>query len=186
MNLTIQKMRESDWSKVSDIYRQGINSGIATFERHCPSYPEFDASRAAVCRLVILDGGTVTGWCTLASVFTCCISGAVAEVSVYIEQKYHGKGLGTLLLARLTEESEKHGFWTLQSNIMNKNPASIHLHEKCGFRLVGWREQIARDRSGNWQDTVLMEKRSKILAFDQQICCRETQSSCCSTNKGCC
>lgn len=39
------------------------------------------------------------------------------------------------------------------------NESSIKLHNKRGFRTIGYRERIAKDRFGNWIDTTLMEYR---------------------------
>ncbi|MDD7193044.1 MAG: hypothetical protein PUH33_00865 [Clostridiaceae bacterium] len=64
---------------------------------------------------------------------------------------------------RLCEESEKAGIWSLCSVIFENNAASVGLHKKCGFRLVGKRERIAKDRFGRWQNTVIYERRSKII-----------------------
>ena len=49
--------------------------------------------------------------------------------------------------------------WTIQAGILAGNDASIALHERCGFRIVGTRERIAQKR-GEWRDVVLMERRS--------------------------
>ena len=59
------------------------------------------------------------------------------------------------------EESEKEGYWTLHSTVLQDNTASLGLHTKCGFRVVGRRERIARDCHGRWLDTYLMERRAK-------------------------
>ena len=67
---------------------------------------------------------------------------------------------GTALLTHLCEETEKFGYWTLYSAIFSVNTASIELHKKCGFRVVGYRENIAKDRFGNWQSTTIMERRN--------------------------
>ncbi len=40
---------------------------------------------------------------------------------------------------------------------------SMKLHESCGFRVVGYREKVARDKNGEWQNTFLMERRSKVI-----------------------
>ena len=60
-------------------------------------------------------------------------------------------------------ESEKQGYWSLYSVIFSVNEASIRLHQKCGFRVIGYREKIAKDRFGSWQNTTVMEKRSALI-----------------------
>jgi phosphinothricin acetyltransferase len=54
---------------------------------------------------------------------------------------------------------------------MQENAASIRLHESCGFRMVGYRERIGRDRFGNWRNTVLMEKRSQSDSLGGAFAC---------------
>jgi L-amino acid N-acyltransferase YncA len=80
-------------------------------------------------------------------------------VSVYVAERARGMGVGAALLAELVRASEDAGVWTLQASIFPENTASLALHERCGFRVVGRRERIAQ-RDGRWRDVVLMERRS--------------------------
>ena len=90
----------------------------------------------------------------------CCINNCTIHcVSIYIDNKYQGSGIGTKLLKKLCNESEKRGYWCLYVAIFSINRPSIELHKKCGFREIGYRERIAKDRFGKWQNTVLMERR---------------------------
>ncbi|HET8963061.1 MAG TPA: GNAT family N-acetyltransferase, partial [Chitinophagales bacterium] len=59
-------------------------------------------------------------------------------------------------------ESEKIGLWSLQAGIFSENIGSIRLHEKCGFRNIGFREKIGQ-LNGVWKDSVIMERRSQIV-----------------------
>ena len=88
----------------------------------------------------------------------------MAEVSIYIAADRHGQGIGQGLLRALVEESEKAGIWTLQAGIFPENTASITLHKKCGFRVVGLREKIGR-MEGKWRDVLLLERRSKMVGI---------------------
>lgn len=159
----IKEMRETDWDQVKEIYQQGMDTNLATFQTECPSYEEFDQSHLEDCRFVAVDGDTIVGWTALTAVSNRCVYRGVAEVSVYVRDSYKGKQIGTQLLNHLIGKSEEYGIWTLQSGIMEDNPASIRLHEKCGFRMVGYRERIGKDRYGVWRNTVLMERRSNLF-----------------------
>ncbi|WP_242826641.1 GNAT family N-acetyltransferase [Oribacterium sp. NK2B42] len=79
---------------------------------------------------------------------------------IYVDQKYRGHGVGTALVNELIKGSEKAGYWSIYSAIISINRASIALHKKCGFREIGYRERIAKDRFGEWQNTTLMEYRA--------------------------
>ena len=88
----------------------------------------------------------------------------MAEVSIYIGEGYRGEGIGKALLEALIAESERIGVWTLQATIIASNEASIRLHQRAGFRLVGRRERIAQ-REGIWHDTVILERRSSVVGI---------------------
>jgi L-amino acid N-acyltransferase YncA len=154
-------MTEQQWTAVREIFAQGIATGNATFETSVPTWPEWDARHLPACRLVSLRGGEVVGWAALNAVSTRQVYRGVAEVSVYIAEGARGQGIGAALLDKLIEESERNGIWTLQAGILVENVASIHLHEKAGFRVVGKRERIGC-MDGIWRDTILMERRSKV------------------------
>lgn len=157
----ISKMSETDWPEVSRIYQQGIDTGMATLEARCPDFAAWDVAHLKSCRLVARDDERVIGWAALTPVSSRCVYSGVAEVSVYVQTEHQGKGTGKALLAELIRCSEEQGIWTLQSGILQENISSIRLHERCGFRTVGYREMIGRDQAGKWRNTVLMEKRSR-------------------------
>jgi L-amino acid N-acyltransferase YncA len=117
-------------------------------------------------RLVAIDSNdNVLGWVALTPTSSRCVYRGVAEVSVYIDQEARGNGVGAALLSAVINESEKMGLWTLQSGIIEINEASIALHKKCGFRIIGFRERVAMDSDGVWQNTVLMERRSEVIGI---------------------
>ncbi len=65
-------------------------------------------------------------------------------------------------MKHLIDETERNGIWTLYASIFPENTASIRLHVKHGFREIGYRERIAK-LDGKWRNTVLFDKRSKIV-----------------------
>jgi phosphinothricin acetyltransferase len=65
-------------------------------------------------------------------------------------------------MSRLIAGSEEAGIWTLQAGVFPENVASIALHERMGFRIVGKRERLGQ-MNGRWRDVVLMERRSAIV-----------------------
>ena len=156
----IRDMAKEDWESVSRIYQDGMDTNIATFQATSPTWEEFDTAHTHNCRYVILHERAVIGWVALTPVSKRPVYAGVAEVSIYIDDAYKGKGIGHTLLTYLVEHSEKEGYWTLQSGIFCENLVSVKLHEKCGFRLVGRRERIGKDQFGVWHDLFLMERRS--------------------------
>ena len=160
----IRQMRSSDWSAVAEIYKEGIATGMATFETEIPSWEQWNENHIDSCRLVATNQGQILGWAALSEVSSRCVYGGVAEVSVYVAAMARGNKIGERLLKQLIIESEEKEYWTLQSGIFPENFASIKLHEKLGFRKIGYRERIAQ-LSGVWKDNILMEKRSETIGY---------------------
>ena len=133
---------------------------MATFETEVPSWADWNAAHLQLGRFGAWYKEQLIGWIALSPVSKRHAYRGVAEVSVYIDQEFARKGVGSRLMDLLITESEKAGLWTLQSGIFPENLASINIHKKKGFRIIGYREKIAQ-RHGVWYDNVLMERRSK-------------------------
>ncbi len=161
----LRPLKATDWPRVQEIYAEGIATGDATFEAEPPAWEEWNAKHLRACRLVAEVGGRVAGWAALCPVSDRCVYGGVAEVSVYVGRDVQGKGIGTLLLRELVADSEREGFWTLQAGIFPENRASIVVHEKCGFRLLGKRDRLGK-MDGVWRDVLLFERRSATVGIE--------------------
>lgn len=161
----IEKLLANHWPGARAVYLEGVATGHATFETEAPDWPGWDAGHLPFARLVALSGGRVAGFAALGRVSAREVYRGVAEVSVYVGGEFRGRGAGRGLLSRLVSESEAHGVWTLQASIFPENEASLRLHRACGFRQVGRRERIGRLR-GLWRDTLLLERRSRLVGTD--------------------
>ena len=157
--MTIREMTLKDWDRVFEIYKQGIDSGKTTFSTQYPTWEEWDAGHNRSCRYVALLKEEIVGFIAVSPVSGKSHYYGVVEVMIYVDEKYWHNGIGTKLLKKLVEEAPNYGFWCLYSSIYSSNQNSVKLHEKCGFRTIGYRERIAKDRFGNWTDTILMEYR---------------------------
>jgi L-amino acid N-acyltransferase YncA len=157
--LELRELRREDWPAVKAIFEQGIAGGNATFEAEAPSWEDWDRTHLEGHRLVALQGGEVVGWAALSSVSERCCYAGVGEDSVYVADEAQGRGVGRALLEDLLARAEADGFWTIQAGIFPENKASVELHKRFGFRVVGVRERLGRQR-GVWRDVVLMERRS--------------------------
>jgi L-amino acid N-acyltransferase YncA len=156
--MEIRAMQPDDWPAVREIYEQGIATKQATFETAAPSWEEWNAGHLVDLRLVAEEDGEVIGWAALSPVSRRACYAGVAEDSVYVDEKARGRGVGSALLTGLLTDADEAGFWTIQTSIFPENVASIALHERCGFRVVGTRERIGK-LDGVWRDTVLVERR---------------------------
>jgi phosphinothricin acetyltransferase len=160
----IREMENRDSVDVLRIFGLGIESGNATFDPDIPAWTEWDSNHLRHSRLVFEENGKVLGWAALSPVSSREAYRGVAEVSIYVNTDFLGKGIGTELMERLILSSEENGIWSLYSGIFPENVASIKLHEKFGFRIFGSRERIAC-HNGRWRDTVALERRSTIIGI---------------------
>ena len=161
--LHIERLEPWHWPAVRAVYQEGLDSGHASFETVAPDWPTWDAGHFPHPRIVAERNGVVVGFAALAPVSRRAAYRGVAEVSLYVAAAARGEGIGRALLTGLIERSESSGIWTLQASIFPENSTSTHLHETCGFRLVGRRERIAQ-HNGKWRDTVLYERRSALTS----------------------
>jgi phosphinothricin acetyltransferase len=161
--VTIDAMRAEDWPACARIYADGLDTG--TFEEAVPGWEPWDDSHLPEPRLVArdADGGEILGWAALGPVSRRACYGGVTENSIYVARSARGRGVGRALLEELVRRADELGIWTIQAGILAGNAASVALHERCGFRVVGTRERIAKKR-GAWCDVVLMERRSELVA----------------------
>ncbi len=143
------------------IYEQGIAGGDATFETEAPSWENWDRTHLEGHRIVALQGGQVVGWAaSRRSVRALCLRRASPRTASTSRDAAQGRGVGRALLEELSPAPSADGIWTIQAGVFPENEASVELHRRCGFRVVGTRERIGQHH-GVWRDVVLMERRSK-------------------------
>jgi len=165
MVVLIEEMKDESWEAVRRIYTDGIATKNATFQTESPEWEAWDQSHRKDCRLIARIDNQIAGWAALSNVSSRCVYAGVAEVSIYMDPAFRGMGIGDQLMKQLIAESEKNGLWTLQAGIFPENKASIALHLKNGFKILGIREKIGK-LENVWRDTVLLERRSKVVGIE--------------------
>ncbi|MEV7332166.1 N-acetyltransferase family protein [Micromonospora sp. NPDC093244] len=161
-DLTVRPMSVRDADRVLAIYQTGLDGGDASFEVVAPTWAAFDASRLPAHRFVAVDGETILGWVAVSPTSTRQVYAGVVEHSVYVDPAARGRGVGRLLLDTLITSTEAAGIWTIQSGIFPENAASLALHQRAGFRVIGVRERVGRHHD-RWRDVVLLERRSPTI-----------------------
>jgi L-amino acid N-acyltransferase YncA len=152
----------SDAEAICRIYNQGIEDRIATLEtelRTADERRQWLAGRDPRHPVIVAedDAGEVMAWASL-NIFNAREAYRfVADISVYVERRWRGKGAGRVLLEKLVELGRQHGFHKLVLAAFPFNLGGMALYEKLGFRTVGiYREQGLLD--GKWVDTIVMER----------------------------
>jgi phosphinothricin acetyltransferase len=149
------------------VYEAGIAGGNATFESAAPAWEEWSSTHADHPGIVAhAPDGEVLGWAALSATSSRSVYRGVGEVSIYVDPAFARRGIGRALLEALIEASERAGFWTLRAGIFPENIASVALHERHDFELVGVSRRIGQMPDGRWRDVLLYERRSGTIGAD--------------------
>ncbi|MFJ6414400.1 GNAT family N-acetyltransferase [Terribacillus saccharophilus] len=157
-SVLVRDLVKNDWERVRDIYKIGMDSGNATFETIVPDWEYWNNGKLSFGRLVAEIDEKITGWVALSPYSSRQVYKGVVEVGIYVDPDFQGNGIGSALLEKVLSVCEKEGVWTVQASIFPENDASLALHQKFRFRMVGRREKIAQ-LNGKWRDVMLMEKK---------------------------
>lgn len=160
---TLEPMCAGHAEQVLAVYQAGIDEGDATFETCAPTWAAFDKSKLPSHRFVALQtDGTLRGWIAASAVSARPAYAGVVEHSVYVAPPARGQGVAQSLLKAFIASTEAAGIWTVQAGVFPENTASLVLHERVGFRVIGTRERVGR-LHGVWRDVHLIERRSHVV-----------------------
>jgi phosphinothricin acetyltransferase len=159
--VAIRLARKDDAAAIAAIYNEGIADGVATFETE-PRTAEQIATLLAdkgerYPTVVVEREGRVIAWAGAGAYRTRPAYAGVAEHSVYVARAARGTGAGRAALNALCAAYAARGFWKLVSRIFPENSASLGLHERCGFRVVGVYRRHGK-LHGEWRDCVIVER----------------------------
>ncbi|MGE5208896.1 MAG: arsinothricin resistance N-acetyltransferase ArsN1 family A [Alphaproteobacteria bacterium] len=151
----------SDAAAIAEIYNQGIEDRVATFETEARSAKDQQTWLQSIAgrypAVVAEIDGQIIGWAGAGPYrHRECYRG-IGEFSMYVRRDWRGRGVGDLLVASLISEAERMELWKLLSRIFPFNEASRALCRKHGFREVGVYEKHAR-LDGRWLDVVIVER----------------------------
>ena len=151
----------ADAAAITEIYNEGIADRVATFETE-PRTPAQIAQQLAdkgdrFPTVVVERDGQVVAYAGAGAYRSRPAYAGVAEHSVYVARAARGTGAGRVALDAMCQAYAERGFWKIVSRIFPENTASLRLHERCGFRVVGvYRRHGKLD--GEWRDCVIVER----------------------------
>ena len=153
----------ADAGSITEIYNQGIEDRIGTFETEPRTVEQVLAWFEATGLLghypivVTEDEGRIVAFAATSAYHSRACYRGVAEFSVYVARDYRGRGAGRAALASLIEAAAKAGFWKLLSRVFTENVASRRTCAAVGFREVGTNLKHAKLDSA-WRDVVVVER----------------------------
>jgi L-amino acid N-acyltransferase YncA len=159
--LLVRPATDADLASILHVYNQGIEDGEATLETQPKSTGDMAGwwaqhdERYAV--LLAQADGDVVGWASLNRFSQRCAHSAIADLSVYVERRWRGRGIGLELLVQLEQRAVAGDFHKIVLHALNSNESGKRLYAKAGFREVGvFREHGTID--DRYVDVVAMEK----------------------------
>jgi L-amino acid N-acyltransferase YncA len=165
MDTTAPRIRDAttgDLPAIQAIYSHHVLHGLASFEEIPPGLDEmrlrFDAVLAAGKPYIVAEvDGVVAGYGYASAYRARSAYRFTLENSIYIDERYRGRGVGTALLDALIGRC-RHGPWRQMLAVIgdSANAASIGVHRKAGFREVGVLRKVGF-KHGRWVDSVLMQ-----------------------------
>ena len=159
--MKIRAARDGDAAAICEIYNQGIEERVATLETELRTPEErrqWMAARGPRHPVVVAEhDGRVVGWASLNAFNPRRAYDHVADLSVYVDRAWRGKGVGRRLIDHVTALARRLTYHKIVLAAFPENAQGMALYERAGFRTVGiYREQGQLD--GKWVDVIVMEK----------------------------
>jgi L-amino acid N-acyltransferase len=159
--LTVRLVEPDDADALREIYNREVEGSTVTFdlvartpaeqrswiEQHSGSYPA----------LVAVADGAVVGFASLSAYRPRPAYATTVESSVYVHHAARGLGVGATLMTAIVDSAAAHGFHSIIARIVGDHEASIALHSKVGFEVIGREREVGR-KFGRWLDVVIMQR----------------------------
>jgi len=162
--ITFRALKTSDIKAVLEIYNFHIDYGFATFEEKPFLYDDFfnlcqNIIKTKLPFIVCNLNKKIVGFAYLNNFRNKSGYRYSYENSIYIDNDYTEKGIGSKLLGELIRiASQNSKIKNIIAVIGGKNPeSSIHIHKKNGFVIIGTLKKIGFKKK-EWLDAIYMQK----------------------------
>ena len=158
--IQIRLAKQKDAKAIKEIYNHEVRNSTATFdlvERTTQQQEEWLDERSGAFSVLVAEmGSKILGFASLSPYKARAAYRTTVEDSIYINEEFRNQGIAGELLSHLLEVAESSGFHAVIARIGGANEASIYLHQRFGFEIVGTEKEIGR-KFGKWQDVVVMQ-----------------------------
>ncbi|MGF9565769.1 GNAT family N-acetyltransferase [Neorhizobium sp. JUb45] len=162
MTFRLRDATPADLAAITEIYRDSVLNGTASYEIAPPDQTEmagrFQAIRDKGYPYITAedDDGTLLGYAYASAFRTRPAYRWLVEDSIYLAPEARGKGVGKALLKELLIRCEALGFRQMAAVIGGASPASVAVHKSLGFEMTGTMKGTGF-KHGKWLDTVFMQ-----------------------------
>lgn len=160
---TVRLAELGDAEAIRTIYNREVMESTVTFDmvpRTLEAQQAWIESHAGAHPAIVAvadDGRTIVGFGSLTAYKERPAYATTVEDSVYVDPTAQGTGVGRLLLEELLRLATVHGFHAVMARIVGGHEASIGLHARCGFAMVGLEKEVGR-KFGKWLDVAIMQR----------------------------
>ncbi len=159
--VSIRPAREEDLAAITAIYNEAIENTVATFDTRPKTVEEqrvWFYNHGALNPILVAEVEKhVVGWAALSKWSTRSAYDFTAEISLYVQHKFQGRGIGSALIEEIVQAGQHAGLHSLIARITGGNELSIGLHETVGFEHIGIMRE-AGYKFGKWLDVHIMQK----------------------------
>ena len=138
LDFALLPMKSVDYPSVSRIFTQGIETGNATYDTSAAVWEDWDAKHLMHSRWVVKSAneGSVLGWAALSPVSSRVVFSGVAELSIYVDTDYLGKGLGNVLMEAVVPHRKRMEFGCCNRGFFLRIRRALGCTKNLGF--VWW------------------------------------------------
>lgn len=161
--MEIRPAELSDAAATVAIYNAEVLGSTATFDlvpRSVEDQREWLRVRSGALAVLVADPGNdadgLAGFSSLSKFRDRPAYSTTVESSVYVHDDYRRQGIAVALMTELLKTAKSHGFHTVVARIADSQEASLKLHERLGFELVGVEREIGR-KFGRWLNVSVMQ-----------------------------
>jgi phosphinothricin acetyltransferase len=163
MTFKLRDAVAADLPAITEIYRESVLNGVATYEVTPPSEAEMALRFSTITGngypyiAAVDERGAVLGYAYGSAFRTRTAYRFLVEDSIYLAPEARGKGMGRALLEELIRRCTALGFRQMVAVIGGAHPSSIALHRALGFEYQGLMKATGY-KHGRWLDTAIMQR----------------------------
>lgn len=159
--MQIRRATLADAARLCEIYNREVMETTATLDlvpRTLADQQRYIQERSGGLAVVVAhDDDEVIGFASLSFYRDRHGYRTSVEDSIYVDRSWQRRGVGNVLLGEVLSLAANHGFHAVFARIVGPQPASVALHERHGFTLVGIEHEVAR-KFNRWHDVGLYQR----------------------------
>ena len=162
MAITIRLATLADAERILEIYNPFIETSCVTFEYNKLTLDEFKERMLSIQNkfpwIVYELDGTIIGYAYTSSSHSRAAYSWNCDASIYIDQAYQGKGIGSTLYNALFHLMREMGYYNVYAIVTSQNPVSLGFHNRFGFEVEGHHDNTGY-KFGKWLGVTRLVKR---------------------------